>query len=293
MNKKNILLIFGYGYTAKFICKKFLGKNWKVFCTTRVREKTNEIKSNNASPVLFSDAEKIERIFSEDLYVLSTVPPESGEDPVIKHYGTVFKKNRDRIKWMGYLSTTSVYGDKKGAWVTEDTVLEPYLERSIIRANIEKYWINLGATNLIKTMVFRLAGIYGPGRNLIDRLRTSDKVYIVDKPNHFFNRIHVEDIVGAIEVAMSSKTSAIIFNLSDDLPATQLDVAQFAASLLKIKCPETVSIKSEMVSEMARSFYKEEKKVSNKKLKDELRYKLTFPSFKDGLSSIYKSSKEF
>ena len=107
------------------------------------------------------------------------------------------------------------------------------------------------------------------------------------------NQKSVEDIVGAIEVAMTSKTSAIIFNLSDDLPATQLDVAQFAASLLKRKCLEKVSIKSEMVSEMARSFYKEEKKVSNKRLKDELKYKLSFPSFKDGLRAIYKSSKEF
>ena len=293
MNKKNILLIFGFGYTAKFLCKKLSGKNWEVYCTTRGREKINEIKSINASPVLFNDAEKIESIFSEDLYVLSTVPPVSGEDPVIENYGTVFKKNSNRIKWMGYLSTTSVYGDKKGAWVTEDTVLEPSLERSILRANIEKNWIKLGETYLIKTMVFRLSGIYGPGRNLIDRLRTSDKFFIVDKPNHFFNRIHVEDIVGAIEVAMSSKTSAIIFNLSDDLPATQLDVAQFAASLLKRKCLEKVSIKSELVSEMARSFYKEEKKVSNKRLKDELKYKLSFPSFKDGLRAIYKSSKEF
>ena len=102
MNKKNILLIFGFGYTAKFLCKKLSGKNWEVYCTTRGREKINEIKSINASPVLFNDAEKIESIFSEDLYVLSTVPPVSGKDPVIENYGTVFKKNSNRIKWSSY-----------------------------------------------------------------------------------------------------------------------------------------------------------------------------------------------
>ena len=136
-----------------------------------------------------------------------------------------------------------------------------------------------------------MAGIYGPGRSLIDRLIENEKVFIVNKPAHLFNRIHVDDIAGAIEMAISSKSKAKVFNLSDDLPATQLEVAQFAASLLKKSSPQTVSLESDLVSEMARSFYKEEKKVSNKRLKDELRYKLTFPSFKEGLLAIHKNAK--
>ena len=142
-------------------------------------------------------------------------------------------------------------------------------------------------------MIFRLAGIYGPGRSLIDRLIENERVFIVNKPAHLFNRIHVDDIAGAIEMAISSQSKAKIFNLSDDMPATQLEVAQFAASLLKKSCPQTVSLESDLVSEMAKSFYKEEKKVSNKRLKDELGYKLAFPSYRDGLSAIHKSSKEF
>ena len=138
-----------------------------------------------------------------------------------------------------------------------------------------------------------MAGIYGPGRSLIDRLIENEKVFIVNKPAHLFNRIHVDDIAGAIEMAISSQSKAKVFNLSDDLPATQLEVAQFAAKLLETTCPQTVGLESDMVSEMARSFYKEEKKVSNKRLKDELGYKLAFPSFKEGLSAILKSSKEF
>ena len=121
----------------------------------------------------------------------------------------------------------------------------------------------------------------------------NEAIYIVDKPGHLFNRIHVEDIVGAVEMVMSSQSGSAIFNLSDDLPATQLDVAKFAANLLKKNCPETVTLKSDRVSEMARSFYKEEKKVSNKKLKNDLGYHLIFPSFKEGLFAIYKNSKEF
>ena len=171
--------------------------------------------------------------------------------------------------------------------------MEPNLERSISRVAAENSWIKLGENLLIKTVIFRLAGIYGPGRSLVDRLMKDEDVYIVDKPAHLFNRIHVEDIVGVVEKAMSSSSKTKIFNLSDDLPATQLDVAKFAASLLKKNCPEIVSLNSEMVSEMAKSFYKEEKKVSNKKLKDELGYKLVFPSFKEGLFSIHKNSKEF
>ena len=293
MNKKNILLIFGFGYTAKFICQKFSKKNWEVFCTTRFKEKAKEIKSLNATPIFFDDEEKIESVLSKNSYILSTAPPENSKDPVVENYGHLLKKNSERVKWAGYLSTTSVYGDKKGEWVTEDTELEPNLERSISRVAAENSWIKLGENLLIKTVIFRLAGIYGPGRSLVDRLMKDEDVYIVDKPAHLFNRIHVEDIVGVVEKAMSSSSKTKIFNLSDDLPATQLDVAKFAASLLKKNCPEIVSLKSDMVSEMAKSFYKEEKKVSNKKLKDELRYKLVFPSFKEGLFSIHKNSKEF
>ncbi len=293
MNKKNILLIFGFGYTAKFMCQKFSKKNWEVFCTTRFKEKAKEIKSLNATPVFFDDEEKIESVLSKNSYILSTAPPENSKDPVVENYGHLLKKNSERVKWAGYLSTTSVYGDKKGEWVTEDTELEPNLERSISRVAAENSWIKLGENLLIKTVIFRLAGIYGPGRSLVDRLMKDEDVYIVDKPAHLFNRIHVDDIVGAIEMAISSKSEAKIFNLSDDLPAKQLDVAKFAANLLKRKSPQTVSLESDLVSEMARSFYKEEKKVSNTRLKDELGYKLVFPSFKEGLFSIHKNSKEF
>lgn len=293
MNKKNILLIFGFGYTAKFMCQKFSKKNWEVFCTTRFKEKAKEIKSLNATPIFFDDEEKIESVLSKNSYILSTAPPENSKDPVVENYGHLLKKNSERVKWAGYLSTTSVYGDKKGEWVTEDTELEPNLERSISRVAAENSWIKLGENLLIKTVIFRLAGIYGPGRSLVDRLMKDEDVYIVDKPAHLFNRIHVDDIVGAIEMAISSKSEAKIFNLSDDLPAKQLDVAEFAANLLKRKSPQTVSLESDLVSEMARSFYKEEKKVSNTRLKDELGYKLVFPSFKEGLFSIHKNSKEF
>ena len=293
MNKKNTLLIFGFGYTAKFICKKLLKKNWQVYCTTRSSEKIKEIKDLKAIPVFFNDEEKIKNVLSEDNYILTTAPPENSKDPVVENYGHLLKKNSERVKWAGYLSTTSVYGDKKGEWVTEDTELEPNLERSISRVAAENSWIKLGENLLIKTVIFRLAGIYGPGRSLVDRLMKDEDVYIVDKPAHLFNRIHVDDIVGAIEMAISSKSEAKIFNLSDDLPAKQLDVAKFAANLLKRKSPQTVSLESDLVSEMARSFYKEEKKVSNTRLKDELGYKLVFPSFKEGLFSIHKNSKEF
>ena len=291
MHEKKRLLIFGFGYTSKFLCLKLAKNNWQVFCTTRFSEKFEEIRSINATPIAFDDKEKIKDLLDEDLYILSTAPPENGSDPVIDNYGHLFKNNSERVRWVGYLSTTSVYGDKRGEWVTEDTVLKPSLKRSVLRVVAENLWIKLGEILATKTMIFRLAGIYGPGRSLVDRLIENEKIFIVDKPGHLFNRIHIEDIVGAIEMAMSAQFRSAIFNLSDDLPATQLEVAQFAANLLKKNCPETVNLKSERVSEMARSFYKEEKKVSNKKLKNELGYQLAFPSFKEGLLAIYKNAK--
>ena len=291
MNKKKRLLIFGFGYTSKFMCQKLEKKNWQVFCTTRFREKFEEIRSINSTPIGFDDEEKIKLLLEEDLYILSTAPPKNGTDPVIDNYSYLFKNNSERIKWAGYLSTTSVYGDKKGEWVTEDTVLKPSLERSILRVAAENLWMKLGDILATKTIIFRLAGIYGPGRSLVDRMIENEKIYIVDKPAHLFNRIHIEDIVGAIEMAMSNQSRSSIFNLSDDMPATQIEVAQFAANLLEKKFPETVNLKSERVSEMARSFYKEEKKVSNEKLKNELGYNLMFPSFKEGLLAIYKNSR--
>ena len=113
MNMKNRLLIFGFGYTAKFICKNFLRKNWQVYCTTRSSEKTKEIKDLKATPIFFNDEEKIKNILSDDAYILITAPPENSKDPVVENYGHLFKKNCERIKWAGYLSTTSVYGERK------------------------------------------------------------------------------------------------------------------------------------------------------------------------------------
>ena len=178
-------MIFGFGYTSKFMCHKLSEKNWEVFCTTRFSKKSREIKSINATPIIFNDEEKINSILSEDLFVLSTIPPESGKDPVMENYGHLLAKNNERIKSVGYLSTTSVYGDKKGEWVTEDTVLEPNLERSISRVAVEKLWLKFGEKFSIKTLIFRLAGIYGPGRSLIDRFLGKEKIYIVNKTKWF------------------------------------------------------------------------------------------------------------
>ena len=146
MNKNNILLIFGFGYTAKFVCQKVFEKNWQVFCTTRSDEKIKEIESLNAAPIIFDDEEKIKSILNEDSYILSTIPPDKGKDPVIENYGCIFKNKCKRIKWAGYLSTTSVYGDKR--WMGyRDTPLEPILERSISRVAAEKSWLKLEKTS--------------------------------------------------------------------------------------------------------------------------------------------------
>ena len=287
MNKKTIL-IFGYGYTSSFLSSLLIKEGWSVFATTRDEENFSKIKKNGAHPILFSDRKEIEKTISKGVYILSSIPPVKGGDPVLKEYSSLISEKREFIFWLGYFSTTSIYGNKMGEWVSEETAPSPSLPRSRERLKVENSWNALSKDAEIALNIFRLSGIYGPGRSLIDRFHAGENIIVVDRPNQLFNRVHVIDIVSITYLAMKKKFRNEIFNVSDDNPASQVEVSEFARSLSESYLIKKVSLESNLISDMAKSFYLEEKKVSNKLVKRKLGYEFKFPSFSEGLKDIYE-----
>ena len=288
MDKKTIL-IFGYGYTSSFLSSLLIKEGWSVFATTREKENFSRIEKTGAHPILFSDKKEIEKTINKGVYVLSSIPPSKEGDPVLKEYSSLMSEKKDFIFWVGYFSTTSVYGDKMGEWVNEETVPNPRLPRSLERLKVENSWRRLRKDTGISLNIFRLSGIYGPGRSLVDRFQAGENIIVVDRPNQLFNRVHVIDIVAITYLAMKKKFKNEIFNVSDDNPASQVEVAEFARSLSSSPPIKKVSLESNLISDMAKSFYLEEKKVSNKLVKIKLGYAFKFPSFSEGLKDIYKN----
>ncbi len=292
MVNKNRILIFGYGYTSSFLSSFLIKEGWSVFATTRKKENFPWIEKTGVQPILFSDKQNLERILSKEVYVLNSVPPSEEGDPVLDQYSDLISESKEVIRWLGYFSTTSIYGDKKGKWVTEETAPNPCLPRSIKRLKVEDSWKELSRNTNILLNIFRLSGIYGPGRSLIDRLKEGESIVVVDRPNQLFNRVHVFDIVGSTYLAMQKKFKDEVFNVSDDNPASQVEVAEFALSLGSFPYIKKVPLESSLISDMARSFYLEEKKVSNKRVKKRLGYFFKFPSFREGLREIYENTIE-
>ncbi len=288
MDKKT-LLIFGYGYTCFFLSSLLIKEGWVVFATSRDIRNFSRIKKNGVHPILFSDKEEIEKTINKGVYVLNSIPPVEEGDPVLIKYSKLISEKKDLINWIGYFSTTSIYGDRKGDWVTESTLPTPSLPRSIKRLKVENSWNKLSEDNGITLNIFRLSGIYGPGRSSVDRLNAGEKLVVVDRRNQLFNRVHVLDIVAITHLAMQKKLKNEVFNVSDDNPASQVEVTEFAASLMNFPSIKKVSLESDLISDMARSFYLEEKKVSNKNVKRKLEYSFKFPSFIEGLTDIYEN----
>ena len=191
-------------------------------------------------------------------------------------------------KWITYLSATSVYGDHKGNWVNENSPTKPTSANGLNRLEAEKTWKSLSKKNNYPLQIFRLAGIYSNEFNILKRLKTSS-VQIVDKKNHFFSRIHVEDIANILFKSLDNFKSNEIYNISDDKPAPQSEVAAYGAKLLKLEKLNPVKLE-EIESEMLQNFYKDSKKVDNKKMKSFFKYNLKYPTYVEGLDYIFDNS---
>ncbi|MBW3042590.1 SDR family oxidoreductase [Prochlorococcus marinus] len=285
MPPQSKLIIFGGGYSGQRIASvgRLLGA--KVLCSRRKKDSTG------ADFVFNSDNELSNEILEGATHVLSCIPPlMNGKDPVLNKVKSKLL-NSKTIEWVGYLSTTGVYGNTKGAWVNEATSPNPQQERSVRRFSCEQEWLE----TKLPIQILRLPGIYGPGRSAFESL-LNGTLKMIDKPDQVFSRIHVDDIAGAVFFLInlySQGNNPSVVNIADNLPTSNLEVNTFAAKLAKQSLPSTLpfEIAKKTMSPMALSFWQENRKIDNKLLCKKLGYSLLYPDFKSGLKNCYSKLK--
>ena len=285
LNSKNKFLIFGCGFSGNFFAKTIR----QFGCTALTSS-----RSENKDPYSFvfnseKDTVPNETIFDGVTHILSCIPPDkNGNDPVVKRLK--LKLQSLSLEWVGYLSTTGVYGNTKGDWVSEINQPNPIQERSHKRLNCEKEWIDSG----LPVQIFRLPGIYGPGRSTFDAIQNK-KIRVISKKDQVFSRIHVADITNAIIYLLQRRDSLKfhqIINIADDEPCSQIEVIQFCYDLLGLKMPKPILFEEakKELSPIAQSFWMENRRVSNKLLCEQLGYKLIYKNYKKGLKNCFLNS---
>jgi nucleoside-diphosphate-sugar epimerase len=269
------LFCFGIGYTAEYI-SGIIPKEWKLSGTKRSHK-----ESGRFSTILFDELLLIPK---DVTHILISIPPNEGGDIVWQRFAKQIRA-LPNLQWLGLFSTTGVYGDHQGGWVDENTPTNPQNQFSKQRVDAENQWLREFEQYGIPTHIFRVAGIYGPGRNILDRLQ-SNTTPIIRKEGHCFSRIHVEDIAQIVLHSMQHQTPGHIFNLADDEPAEIYKIAEYAAKLLGNIPIKFKELNLEELSPMEMNFYSENKKVRNDKIKEILKVKLLYPTYRDGLLSI-------
>tara|TARA_B100001971_G_scaffold677_1_gene528 strand:- start:40 stop:921 length:882 start_codon:yes stop_codon:yes gene_type:complete len=286
MNNLNIFC-FGFGQVAKYFIKKLKLENFNINLSTTSRENTHKKKFDEIDYTSFKfkgtnyDNKLIEKLKKSD-HILVSIPPRDGTDLVLKNFSKIIEDCNP--KWITYLSATSVYGDHEGKWVNEESITNPITSNGVDRLSAEKLWLSLNLNKKIPLQVFRLSGIYSNENNILVRLK-SGNAKLVNKKNHFFSRIHIEDIANILFESLSKFKSGEIYNISDDKPTPSEDITLYGAKILNIEKLKTIEI-YDIESEMLKNFYKDSKKVSNKKMKDFFNYTLKFPTYIEGLNYI-------
>ncbi len=281
------LFVFGLGYTGQVFARRLRARGWRVAGTTRSPEAATALRAEGIQALLFDRARPLTdpaAALAGTTHLLASVPPDQDGDPVLAAQGPEIAACAN-LAWAGYLSTTGVYGDRAGGWIDEDSALEPTSARSEQRVAAERAWLDLHRTHGLPVHLFRLAGIYGPGRSALDRVRagTARRIH---KPDQVFSRIHVDDIATVLEASMARPHPGRAYNLCDDLAAPPAEVVAQACALLGVEPPPLVHFEAAALSTMARSFYRDNKQVSNQRIKEELGVNLAYPDFKAGLAAI-------
>lgn len=281
------LFCFGLGYTALTLACYLRRQGFSIAGTCRGDEQAALLRREGIEAHVFSGAASIEDFagaFEGTTHLLLSVPPDEEGDPVLRFHGNDIAKYSGSLSWAGYLSTTGVYGDHGGGWVTEETPLTPATARGERRLRAETAWRELG----LPLHIFRLPGIYGPGRNQLRSVADGTAKRIV-KPGQVFSRIHVEDIAAVLAASMEKPNPVAAYNVCDDEPCPPQDVVTFAADLLGVAPPPEITFEDAKLSPMARSFYEESKRVSNQRIKEELGVILRYPTYREGLRALYES----
>ena len=281
MNKT--LLSFGHGFSARALANRLIPQGWRIVGTTRSEDKLDGIAATGVEPVMWPGS-NIMPILETAPYVLISAGPGKDGDPVLNALHAEITARAPHLKWVGYLSTTGVYGDHQGGWVDENTPLTPATKRGQARVEAEAAW---RAIPDLPLHIFRLAGIYGPGRGPFAKVRAGTARRII-KEGQVFSRIHIEDIATAVALSMAHPDPGAIYNLCDDDPAPPQDVIGHAAELLGLPLPEAVDFETAEMTPMARSFYAESKKVRNDRIKKELGWQPAYPDYRTGLAALLR-----
>lgn len=286
---KSNLFCFGLGFTARALAKKIIAQEWGVSGTCRSIEK----KDSDFTVFPFdgtNTTNEIDEALSKATHLLVSIPPQLSGDVVLQLFGSKIAEC-ENLKWIGYISSTGVYGDTQGDWVDESSPLQPETELNGRRVEAENQWLTMAKQNGLPVMVFRCVAIYGPGRNLILSVQKG-RARRIEKPGLVFSRIHVEDLAQVLEASIKNPKPGEIYNVSDDHPSPPSEAVEYACKLLGVEPPPLIPFESAELSEIARGFYLTCKRVSNKKIKEELGVKLKYPNYRSGLDALFKTMKE-
>jgi len=281
------IFCFGFGQVAKNFIKKLSVEKYNINLSTTSRSESSKetFKGINYNSYLFNsekfDQNLVVKLKEAD-HILVSIPPENQEDLVVKNFSKFIENSK--VKWITYLSATSVYGDHKGEWVNENSETKPISDNGIARLKAEKSWVSLEKNNKLPVQIFRLSGIYSNEKNILVRLKSGD-IKLINKKDHYFSRIHVDDIASILFKSLLKFKSGEVYNLSDDKPSSSEDVTLFGAKILNIENIEKIEV-NKIKNKMLKNLYNESKKVSNEKVKNYFNYNLKFPSYIEGLNHI-------
>lgn len=287
------LFCFGYGYTCDYLGHALQQEGgWRISGTTRDPDKKDALRARGIKSHIFD----YERPLGDPLaildgvtHILISTPPSDEGDPTFLMHGQDILQI-ESLEWIGYLSTTGVYGDRAGGWVDEDSEIRPNSKRGTRRAIAEEQWFSLAQAHGLPVHSFRLAGIYGPGRSALDSVRAG-VARRINKPGHAFNRIHVEDIVQVLCASIANPNPPTWYNLADDDPVPSHEVISYACELLGMPEPPLIPFDEADMAPMALSFYKDNKRVRNDKIKEELGVSLKYPTYKAGLDACLNAEE--
>lgn len=286
------LVIFGLGYSAGFFARAAMAQGWDVTGTVRSAEKAGALSREGIRTLVFGGfavSRPLSLAVAEADAVLVSIQPDEEGDPVLRTLANELAA-APNLRWIGYLSTIGVYGDHGGAWIDETAECRPTSARSKLRLETDEAWLDFGARSGKPVQIFRLSGIYGPGRNAITKLRSGTANRLI-KPGQVFNRIHVDDIAGILLASLASPRNGAIYNVTDDEPAPPQDVVSLAAELAGLTPPPEVPFDPAKLSPMAASFYGENKRVSNALVKRELDYVLRYPTYREALRVLAETER--
>ena len=278
------LFCFGYGYSAESLVRRLSSRDVVAAGTRTTLPETPEPGVELVAYKGDGPSADVRRLLAGTTHLLVSIPPDLEGDVALRHYRDDIAALPD-LAWVGYLSTVGVYGDHKGAWIDEETLTRPTSERSLRRVQAEQAWLAFRNDTSRRVEIFRLSGIYGPGRSVIDNLKAGTARRIA-KPGQVFNRIHVDDIARVLAAAIDKDAGHSIYNVSDDEPAPPEDVVAYAAELLGLPVPPVLAFEAAGLTSMAASFWAESKRVKNARIREDLGVELLYPTYREGLRAL-------